>query len=484
MMKTLIGIISAILLINTNCHECNPDLVKEIQGYKHVVEQITEEILNGASKGLCYDRLAEFVDAYQKRITGSQVLEDSIDHLLKKYQSEGSVMDKTWKEPVPNVPHWIRGEEEVFLIQPVHKRMSVLAFGGSVATPSGEPVVAEAVVVTSSNDLRSLDTSQVSGKIVVYNQGFEGYFRSNIQVYRDNLYSEIAKLGAIAVLVESSGPLSINSPHTGIMMYLEGERKMPVIAITKEDAQMLRRMYLRGERIVLSVKSNANTLEPSMSYNLIADYNGTKHPDKVVVVSGHIDNWDVGQGAMDDAGGMMIGLISVEIMNRLGLRPKRTIRNILWTAEEQGKLGSKHYFDQHKNELDKFVFVMESDAGTFDPQGLIYTGDRYNGECIIKEILSLLSNVSLFKHRWTSGWVSTDITHFTDAGIPGVGLWDTDGEPDGRYFYFHHTEGDMMTVEDPDALDRAVILWAVTAYIVADITEDFPRMSPEMLLVM
>ncbi|KAK2722583.1 hypothetical protein QYM36_002952 [Artemia franciscana] len=385
-------------------------------------------------------------------------------------------MDEVWKEPAPDLPHWIRGREEAFVVEPVKKKMATLAFGSSVATPNGQALVAEAVVVENFDELYKLDPSQVSGKIVVYNQGYSSYGES--REYRYKAAPEAAKLGAVAALVESIGPFSINSPHTGVTQYEDGVEKIPSIAITKEDAEMLRRIYRRGQKIVLSIKSNSTMLSPVTSHNLVADYKGSEYPDKVVVVSGHIDNWDVGQGAMDDAGGMMLGLIAVEVINNLGLpRPKRTIRNILWTAEEQGLLGAEKYFNQHQNELNNFVFVMESDSGTFDPQGLQYTGDRQNGECIIKEIVSMLAPINASKYEWTSGAVSTDITHFTDAGVPGAGLWD----PDEIYFYFHHTEGDMMTVEDPDALDRAVALWTATAYIIADLNSDFPRSTSTCL---
>ena len=309
--------------------------------------------------------------------------------------------------------------------------------------------------------------------------------------YRGYGAAEAAKFGAVATLIRSITPFSIDSPHTGWQHYQENVTQIPTAAISIEVAEMLHRMYKEGDDVLIYLYMEARNLPPVMSRNTIAEIKGTQQPDKVVVVSGHLDSWDVGQGAMDgkklnqcvtavndcfhlcyvlqDGGGAFISWNALALLKVLGLRPRRTLRSILWTAEEEGLVGAAAYFNDHRNNTAAFDFVMESDEGTFQPLGLSFSGSSHAG-CILKEILKLMRplNATQFASPMDGG---PDIEFFTDIGIPGAALLNANE----RYYWYHHSQGDRMTVEDPTNLDMCTALWAAAAYVVADLSIDMPR---------
>lgn len=326
---------------------------------------------------------------------------------------------------------------------------------------------------------------------MVYNEPYVSY--EETVKYRGYGAIEAAKLGAVATLIRSITPFSIDSPHTGWQHYQENVTRIPTAAISIEVAEMLNRMYLNGDDILIYLYMEARNFPPVMSRNTIAEITGSQHPDKIVVVSGHLDSWDVGQGAMDgnstgvflflfvfvqsfnvynlliDGGGAFISWNALALIKLLGLRPRRTLRSILWTAEEEGLVGAAAYFNDHRNSTAAFDFVMESDEGTFKPLGLSFSGSSQAG-CILKEVLKLMQplNATNFASPMDGG---PDIEYFTGVGIPGAALLNANE----RYFWYHHSQGDRMTVEDPVNLDMCTALWAAAAYVVADLTVDMPR---------
>lgn len=253
--------------------------------------------------------------------------------------------------------------------------------GSTIPTPD-EGITAEAIVVTSFDELNTRNDTE--GKIIVYNNEYVSYGVS-VQ-YRSQGASKASEKGAVAALVRSVGPFSMSTLHTGSQSYASGVTKIPVASITIEDARMLQRLQDRGEKIVIQLNLNSTAYNNSISRNTVAEVEGSTYPEKVVIVSGHLDSWDVGVGAMDDGGGSFISWMSLVVLKRLGLQPKRTVRSILWTAEEPGLWGVIGYNATHADELGNFTFVMESDIGTFTPRGLTYTAGA-TGACIIKEIL-------------------------------------------------------------------------------------------------
>lgn len=444
--------------------ECRIDeeIKREILGYKPVVDQIVEAVTKGEFKGKMYEELATFVDKFGSRYSGTKNLEDSIDFMqtvLNNYN-----LDNVHTEPV-TFDGWFRGEEYATLIKPRLYEMKILGLGYSVGTP-GSGIVAEVLVVNSFEELVA-KSDQVKGKIVVYNEEFRSYGQT--VKYRSIGAIEAARHGAVAALVRSITPYSIYSPHTGMMHYDSNVTKIPFAAITVEDAQMLRRMSERGSTIEIQLKM-ANSVEVGLkSRNSVAELRGKTLADRVVLVSGHLDSWDVGQGAMDDGAGAFISWYSLAVLNKLGLRPKRTMRAVLWTVEELGLVGAKQYVKSHYKDLDKFDLVMESDEGTFTPLGIEFAGSP-NAQCVVQEILKLMDSINATKfQRGDKMGIGSDIVEFTSLGVPGASLLNQND----KYFYYHHTDADTMTVEDSDMLDKCVALWAAFSYVVADLNTNF-----------
>ncbi|XP_070248248.1 carboxypeptidase Q isoform X1 [Myotis yumanensis] len=270
-----------------------------------------------------------------------------------------------------------------------------------------------------------------------------------------------------AGMAKSIGPLQ-SSPHTGIQEYQDGVPQIPTACITVEDAEMMSRMVSRGSKIVIQLKMGAKNYPDADSFNTVAEIIGSKYPEQVVLVSGHLDSWDVGQGAMDDGGGAFISWEALSLIQDLGLRPKRTLRLVLWTAEEQGGVGAFHYYQSHKANISNYSLVMESDAGTFLPSGLQFTGSE-KARAIMKEVMSLLQPINVT--QVFSAGEGTDINFWIQDGVPGASLLDDLY----KYFSFHHSRGDTMTAMDPKQMNVAAAVWAVVSYVVADMEEMLPR---------
>src|SRR5690606_7183145 len=248
--------------------------------------------------------------------------------------------------------------------------------------------------------------------------------------YRTRGAVEAARVGAVASLIRSVGPYGMQTPHTGGMSYDAAVARIPAAALSMEDALMLRRMQQRGERVRVRLRMSAETLPDAQSRNVVAELRGRERPDEVVVVGGHIDSWDVGTGAMDDAGGSVAAWEAVRLMKELGLRPRRTVRVVLWTNEENGLRGGTGYRDRHRDELDRHVLAIESDAGVFSPQGFGFGGTDAAYE-IVREVGRLLEPIGAGRITRPGG--GADIGPLMQLGVPGMGLV-VDGE---RYFWYH-----------------------------------------------
>jgi carboxypeptidase Q len=406
-------------------------------------------------------RLAELVDRFGHRFSGSESLERAIDWILAEMEEDG--LEHVRGEPV-RVPRWIRGEESVHLVEPRPMELAMLGLGGSVGTPE-DGITAEALVVSSFEELTER-AEEAEGRIVVFDVPFEGYGRT--VRYRVDGATEAARVGAVASLIRSVGPFSLNSPHTGMMRYGAGVKRIPHAAITMEDAMMLHRMQDRGERVVLRVAMEARSEGDVLSRNVVAEIRGRERPEEVVVLGGHIDSWDVGQGAMDDGGGSVAAWEAVRLMKALGLRPRRTVRVVLWTNEENGLRGGTAYRDQHADELDDHVLAIESDSGVFDPIGFGFTGSDAAFETV-SAIGRLLDRIDA--GAVTRGGGGADIGPIMDRGVPGMGLR-VDGE---RYFWYHHTEADTLDKLDPREFALCTAALAVMAYVAAELPEPLPR---------
>jgi carboxypeptidase Q len=247
------------------------------------------------------------------------------------------------------------------------------------------------------------------------------------------------------------------------MNYAEGEPKIPAAALTVEDAELLQRMYERGERPALRLKMEAKFLPDAESANVVAEIKGSERPDEIVLVSGHLDSWDVGQGAHDDGGGCIVSWEAVRLLKELGLRPRRTIRAVLYTNEENGLRGGNAYRDAHRAELSKHVLAIESDSGVYRPLGFgLAATAAPQVRADLEEIAKLLAGIRASNIAPNGG--GADIGPIMREGVPGASL-DVDGK---HYFDIHHTPADTLDKVDPQELALCVAAMAVMAYVVAD----------------
>ncbi|MEQ9034963.1 MAG: M28 family metallopeptidase [Gracilimonas sp.] len=426
-------------------------------------EHVQQLIRKAMGSDIAWERLTYMADTFGPRFSGSENLENSIDWIVETMKQDG--FDKVWTQPVM-VPHWVRGEESATLISPREKNLPMLSLGGTVATPQ-EGITADVIVVKSFDELEKVK-GQVKGKIVLYNAEFTSYGRT-VQ-YRVNGAIEAAKHGAVASIIRSVGPYSMKTPHTGTMYYDDQVKKIPHAAITVEDAMLIQRLYDRGEKIKINLNMQAETLPDTESRNVIAEIKGSEFPDEIIVMGGHIDSWDVGQGVMDDGGGCVAAWEAVRLMNELGIKPKRTIRVVLWTNEENGLRGAEEYHrwvKEDEKSLQNHVLAIESDAGVFDPIGFGFSGSERAYE-ILSEIGSTLQPIE--SGQVTKGGGGADIGPLMRDGVPGMGLV-VDGS---RYFWYHHTDADTMDKLDKEDFNECVATMAVFAYAVADIEEKLP----------
>ncbi|KAK8763391.1 hypothetical protein V5799_033999 [Amblyomma americanum] len=365
-----------------------------------------------------------------------------------------------------SVVNWQRGHEEAWMVKPRQKKMDILGLGNSVPTPPGG-VEAPVLVVQSFEDLEA-NAGKAAGKIVVFNQEFVTY--SKTVKYRVQGASAAAKAGAVAALVRSVTPMSVNSPHTGYMMYDEDTTKIPTAAVTIEDAELLARLQERGIEPVVRLVMGAKSLPQAPSRNTVAEIRGQSKPDEVVLLSGHLDSWDVGQGAMDDGAGAFISWRALAVLRKLGLKPRRTLRCVLWTGEEINTAGATEYFRRHFDRERHLVnLVMESDSGTFRPLGLGFSSSNDRARCIAAEVLRLFAPINAT--RLTLGASAPDLSLWIKEGIPGASL----STANEKYFIFHHSEGDTMSVLDRRELDLCTAVWAAASFVFADLSVRLPR---------
>lgn len=463
------GALIVICLISTSygrfrraSNECNNDeiltqqLKQKINSMSGDVNKIIDLVLDGEEKHKTFEELALFCDKFGPRLSGSKSLEDAISYLEDKMRNH-SKLDTVAEKAM--IPKWEMIKQEAEIIKPRRHAMSIATLGGSVST---EGVLEGSVQVAHSFEELDRLGQDVAGKIVVFNYKFTTYGESVI--FRTEGAKRASKYGATAALIRSVTPFSINSPHAGM-----GSRSIPTAAITVEDADFIERLTKRGEAVEIRLMIETKSYKDVESYNLIGDIAGLRYPEEIVLVSGHMDSWYNTDGAMDDGGGMMISYRAMDILKKLNMTAERTMRAVLWTSEEFGLIGAQQYFNNHKHELDNFKVVIESDEGTFRPLGFGYKNVGKTGRCALEHILSLTRRLGT--NQLSDQYEGSDIELFSDAGVPGLSLYNENS----KYFYFHHTSGDSITVEDPDALDRSTALFASALYVLANLDIDLRK---------
>jgi hypothetical protein len=412
--------------------------------YAEAAQKITQATQGNTR---AWDRLAYMADTYGHRLSGSKALEQAIDWTLETMRADGH--ENVRREKVM-VPHWVRGKESARVTGPVERELVILGLGGSVGT-GRRGVKAEVITFESLDALVKAgekDPKVADGKIVLLNQPMPAFDPHNMQdptgygktvVIRSSGASTAAKFGAKAVLVRSVTAHSLRTPHTGALRYEEGIKKIPAAAVTPADAEFLVRMAKRGATTV-ELKMGAKTLKDAESGNAIAEIKGREKPEEVVVIGGHIDSWDVGDGATDDGSGCLMAMEALALLRELGLQPKRTIRVVLFTNEENGLRGGKTYAEEHKDEV--HVGAIEADIGAGAPMGIsMAAGDEV--------VASLAKYAPLFEGLGVThimkGWGGADISPLMATGVLGMGM-----RPDvSTYFDLHHSPADTVEKIDP-----------------------------------
>ncbi len=409
-----------------------------------------------------WDRLADLSDNIGNRLSGSEGLEKAIRWAIEQMNKDG--LENVRAEKVM-VPHWVRGKESAEITGPTRRPMAMLGLGGSVGTTAGG-VEAEVLVVRSFADLEA-NAEKARGRIVVYNVPYTGY-GPTVQ-YRSSGASRAARLGAVAVLVRSVGLPGLRTAHTGALNYAGDGPRIPAAAIALEDAETLQRMQDRGSRVTVRLQMEAQTLPDAESANVVAELRGREKPAEYVVMGGHLDSWDVGTGSSDDGAGCIATWNALRILKNLNLRPRRTIRLVLFTNEENGLRGGLAYRELHKNELSDHLLMLESDSGVFHPLGFGFSGSD-SARRTIQEIATLLRGISV--DRISGGGGGADIGPSVGwAQIPGMSLEVEAGE----YFRIHHTAADTVDKINPTDLAAGVAAIAVMTYVVADMPERLSR---------
>jgi carboxypeptidase Q len=425
-----------------------------------------------------YRQLEHLTDSIGPRLSGSAQAEKAVEYVAGEMRRLGMSVQL---EKL-SVPHWVRGEETAALVEfpgmatGTSQKLVLTALGGSVPTPQ-QGLTAQVVVVKSFDELNALGRAKVEGKIVVFTErfdrkmaaeGFGGEAYRGAVIYRAIGASAAARLGAVACVVRSAGGAEYRLPHTGALRYQEDSPKIPAAALAAEDADMIERLSQHGP-IRMHIKLTPQLLPDAPSYNVIADLKGTEHPEEVVIVSGHLDSWDLGTGAIDDGAGVVAAMQALQILKQLNLRPRRTIRLVAWMNEENGVVGGRTYATDFAAQLTNHFAAIESDRGAGHPLGFEVKGSP--------GILPLLAQVSAVLNSQGAGLsklnedTETDITPIAEKGVPAFGIW----QDTRTYFDYHHTAADTLDKVDPRELAENCSVMAVLAYALANLEQPLAR---------
>jgi len=424
------------------------------------------------------NQLRHLTDNIGPRLSGSPQAQQAVNYVASEMRSLGAevTLEKA------SVPHWVRGIETAELIAwpgqttGTTQKVVLTALGGSVSTPR-EGITADLVVVKNWQELHALPAGAVTGKILLFNHAFDKQLAlqgggleayGGGVVYRGAGPIAAAASGAIAVLVRSVGGADFRLPHTGMTQYSPGVPKIPAAALTAEDAEMISNLASQGP-VKLHLVLTPETLPNADSYNVIADWKGTEHPEQIVIVSGHLDSWDLGTGAVDDGAGIAVSMQAVHLMKDLGIHPRRTIRFVAWMSEEQGSEGAAAYMAEHKADFANHVGAIESDLGADHPSGIFYSGKRELGQWLrpVAQTLESIGAATLTG----AGATGEDIDGLTKNGVPSFAPIQ-----DSRfYFNYHHTAADTFDKIDPRHLNENAAIMTVLAYALADSPDPAPR---------
>ncbi len=425
-----------------------------------------------------YRQVAHLANNIGPRLSGSAQAAKAVEYVASELKAIGCEVQL---EKVM-VPHWVRGDETAALVQfpgqaqGTTQKIVLCALGASVATPP-DGIEAEVIAVRNFDELKSLPRNKVAGKIVLFNYPFDkqmaaegrgGEAYGEAVVYRADGPSAAARQGAVACLIRSVGGADYRLPHTGQTDYVSDAPKIPAGAVTAEDADLIADLVRQGP-VKMKLLLTPQTLPDVESANVIADIKGSEHPEQVIVVSGHLDSWDLGTGAIDDGAGVAVSMEAANLVQKLHLKPKRTIRVIAWMNEENGLAGSKQYAKDHEKEWMNHFAAMETDGGADHPLGINIKGKP--------EVKKMLAPVAAILQESGAGMLNlvehcgADIGPLEKAGVPAFSPIQ-----DSRfYFNYHHTAADTLDKIVPKELAENSAVVAVAAYALANMEQPLPR---------
>jgi carboxypeptidase Q len=412
------------------------------------------------------------------RLTGSPQAERAVQYVAEEMRKLGLEV----RLQKLTVPHWVRGEERGELTEfegmaaGSTQRIVLTTLGGSIATDAAG-LTAEIIVVNSFDELNALGRDKVQGKIVLFNYKFDremqnagyglGAYGQATQ-YRGGGAIAAGKLGAVAVLVRSAGASQNRLAHTGGMRYDPNVTKIPAAAVTFEDAELIANLAKSG-KVKMHLLLTPQTLPDTTSYNVIADLKGTEKPDEIVIVSGHLDSWDLGTGALDDASGVAMAMQVPYLLKELKLKPKRTIRFIAYMNEENGFVGARTYASEAEPTISKHFAAIEADLGASHPIGFQFAG-KAEAIPFFAPLSKILSSQGAGMSQIQPS-VSSDISLLTQKGVPSFEPW----FDERTYFNYHHTAADTFDKVIPKELAENASVMAVLAYGLANLEQPLPR---------
>jgi carboxypeptidase Q len=433
----------------------------------------------GLSDAWAYSRLADLCDKIGPRISGSPQAEAAVAQIAAALRASGLTVSL---QPV-KVPHWVRGEEQAEIIEypgrttGVTQHLALTTLGGSVATPA-QGISAQVLVVHSFDELHAHE-SQARGKIVLFDVPFNEDLAQNGRagsaygqavVYRVQGASAAARVGAVASLIRTVGGANYRLPHTGVMIYDPKLPKIPAAALSAEDAMWVSRLAALGP-VTLRLKLLPQTLPDADSHNVIADWTGRERPEEIVIVSGHLDSWDLAQGAIDDGAGVASAMGAVHLLQSMGLHARRTIRFVGWMSEENGSSGGQAYTKSNSAALARHIAAIESDNGAGLPLGVSahVTPETLT---LLKPLMKSLApmGASILEHREGAG--GSDIEFMDALGVPTLApIVDT-----RTYFDYHHSPADTLDKIEPENIRRQVAVLAMMAYFLAETPDALPKL--------
>ncbi len=421
-----------------------------------------------------WQQLAHLTDNIGPRPAGSPQAAVAAEYVAQEMRKLGLDVHL---EPA-TVSHWVRGEEKAELFEypgqasKIVQKIVLTALSGSSATPP-EGITAEVIVVHNFKELNLLGRGKIAGKIVLFNvpmdkrkaeagSAFESY--EEAVIYRGRGAKDAADLGAAASLIRSVGSADYRLPHTGYSY----PAAIPAGALAAEDADLVERLAAQGT-VRMHLVLTPQRLPDVTSYNVVADLKGSEHPEQVVIVSGHLDSWDLGRGAIDDGAGVAVSMAAAQIIQQLHLHPRRTLRVIAWMDEENGGGGNQAYAKDHAGELANHVVAIESDAGAGHPLGFAVKMSPA-ALASLRPLVEVLRPVGATLFRPIGGSPGSDIEPLVEAGVPGIGIMQ-----DGRkYFDYHHSAADTLDKVNPQELRENAAAMAVLGYALASTTDPLP----------